>query len=424
MAVRIARLSRGRHTSGDHVTTAGQQGKISSSRSLTARTWLWFAVGAVVAAIAVLSGLAVCAQVFHWQDFWKSAGQPYATVLTGLAALSAAALALHNGERQRAAEHLRWAADQQHQTAEADRLHDREVTRELRTRFTTATEQLADNSATIRRAGAHALAALADDWHAKGSTSEFVVCLDVLTGYLKAPNDQYDSEAHTAGPDGAVRATIVAIIHHRAQTADHWRGRVSSIEGADLRGVDFSRTSLSGANMRRTDLRFADLMMCNLTHADLADADLSNAQISGADLRGARLEHTNFQAAKMHSVLLAGSELVGVDFTNADLTMANLAGIRAYAKFADSKLFATILSNAQLHGSNFVRVDVEGADVAGADLSGVVFGSMNVGDFRNLHLAALSDRQKVKYADAIQKSRERSDSAHRFRAEIEDPGSA
>lgn len=126
----------------------------------------------------------------------------------------------------------------------------------------------------------------------------------------------------------------------------------------------------------------------------------------------------------MHSVLLAGSELVGVDFTNADLTMANLAGIRAYAKFADSKLFATILSNAQLHGSNFVRVDVEGADVAGADLSGVVFGSMNVGDFRNLHLAALSDRQKVKYADAIQKSRERSDSAHRFRAEIEDPGSA
>ena len=45
--------------------------------------------------------LAVLAQAFGWVGFWRGAGQPFATVVAGLAALTAGALALHNGEQQR-----------------------------------------------------------------------------------------------------------------------------------------------------------------------------------------------------------------------------------------------------------------------------------------------------------------------------------
>jgi hypothetical protein len=48
-----------------------------------------------------LAVLAVLAQAFEWVGFWRGAGQPFATAVAGLAALTAKALALHNGEQQR-----------------------------------------------------------------------------------------------------------------------------------------------------------------------------------------------------------------------------------------------------------------------------------------------------------------------------------
>ena len=86
------------------------------------------------------------------------------------------------------------------------------------------------------------------------------MCFDVLTGYLKAPNDDFDEETHSAGADGPVRATIVTTLVHRSRSAEHWRGEAVSLEGADLRGVDFHRAMLSGANLSRVDLRFANLV--------------------------------------------------------------------------------------------------------------------------------------------------------------------
>jgi hypothetical protein len=51
--------------------------------------------------VLALAVLAVLAQAFEWVGFWRGAGQPFATVVAGLAALTAGALALHNGEQQR-----------------------------------------------------------------------------------------------------------------------------------------------------------------------------------------------------------------------------------------------------------------------------------------------------------------------------------
>jgi hypothetical protein len=55
---------------------------------------------AVAIGLAALAGLAVSSYIFKWEGFWRGAGQPFATTLAALAAISAAAIALHNGRSQ------------------------------------------------------------------------------------------------------------------------------------------------------------------------------------------------------------------------------------------------------------------------------------------------------------------------------------
>ena len=60
--------------------------------------WVIAAFCAVGVGVLPLAVLAVLAQAFEWVGFWRGAGQPFATIVAGLAALTAGALALHNGE--------------------------------------------------------------------------------------------------------------------------------------------------------------------------------------------------------------------------------------------------------------------------------------------------------------------------------------
>ncbi|MBM4487720.1 pentapeptide repeat-containing protein (plasmid) [Prescottella equi] len=58
---------------------------------------------------------------------------------------------------------------------------------ELRARFTTAVEQLAHSSATVRIAGVYSLAAVADQWLANDDVEQAQVAVDVLCGYMRLP---------------------------------------------------------------------------------------------------------------------------------------------------------------------------------------------------------------------------------------------
>lgn len=372
-----------------------------------ATKWVWVASAVIFLALSVMAGLAVAAEWFQWRDFWKSAAQPYATVLTGLAALGAASLAFYNGERQRSAEHIRWKLDQEERRAEADRLHDREITRELRSRFTIATEQLANPSPTIRRSGVYAVAALADDWHNKGNAAEIRVCYEVLSGYLREANEGFDQETRSAGPDGSVRATIVNLIAERRRSTTHWAADEISLEGADLRGVDFSPANLAHADLSRTDLRFANLAKCDLTNANLEWVDFTEAQLALCNLTGARLTGCKFVKADMSSAKLIAANLEWTDFSHAQLRMSDLTRAMGYGIFTDADLSWSKLCGAYLAGSMFVRTNVKDADVADANLSNATFGNIQVADFKNFHNAVLSPRQREKYAAAIAGSRER-----------------
>lgn len=165
-----------------------------------------------------------------WGDFWKTMASPYGTVTAGVAALGAAGIALYNGDQQRQAESERaqHEIDQANtQLIEAKTAADREyqagVVRDLHTRFTTATNQLAhDSSMTTQQSGAYALGSLADDWLARNNRQEAQVCVDILCSYLRTHHHvAARAENRPAGadydyrvppPDQPIRDSILRIL--------------------------------------------------------------------------------------------------------------------------------------------------------------------------------------------------------------------
>jgi uncharacterized protein YjbI with pentapeptide repeats len=140
-------------------------------------------------------------------------------------------------------------------------------------------------------------------------------------------------------------------------------GERLSIEGADLRGVDWSGRELSemwlphaqldGSRLVRTDLYRCVLIGACIDHADLTEAilvkaDLDNVRAVAACLRGARLVRTSFDGADLREAQLREVDATAADFSDADLR------------------------GADLRGSNLERSNLTGARLNGARLSGIM----------------------------------------------------
>jgi len=74
--------------------------------------------------------------------------------------------------------------------------HEQDELGELRARFTTAVEQLAHSSATVRIAGVYSLAAVADQWLVREDVEQAQVAVDVLCGYMRLPYSPDLGENH------------------------------------------------------------------------------------------------------------------------------------------------------------------------------------------------------------------------------------
>lgn len=400
--------------------------------------------------------LAYLAYRYHWQGFWKGAGQPFATVFGGMAALAAGSLAFYNGERQRASEAEKWEIDRateeskrEDAKAEADRQHRRELARDLRARFTTATSQLADPQATIRRSGAYAMAALADDWKISfDDDTERQVCIDVLCGYLTTANptfcDQEDSAGDAyPGADAAVRTTILQLLsRHRGTTEPRtsWENATYDLQMADLRslrmtGLNLARADLTGAFLTDSDfsgprngpgavLNGAKLSNANLTRTRLNRAQLQDVNLTGADLShtnldrsnltGAELFRANMYRASLNRATLNDASLTEANLSRADLTRCNLQD----ARLAEATLIGARLGDANLHGAN-----IRGADFAEAvfttelkfpDDPNHLLEALHPDKALNLHLADFNDSQRQACAaliDRAERAAEGSDAA-------------
>jgi uncharacterized protein YjbI with pentapeptide repeats len=139
-------------------------------------------------------------------------------------------------------------------------------------------------------------------------------------------------------------------------------GERLSIEGADLRGSDWSgrelyemwlpHARLDGSRLVRTDLYRCILTGACLDHADLTEAilvkaDLDDVHAVAACLRGARLVRTSLEGADLREAQLSAVDAAAADFSDADLR------------------------GADLRGSNLERANLTGARLNGARLSGI-----------------------------------------------------
>ncbi len=239
------------------------------------------ALAAVSIALFVVSGFAILSGD-------SGVAQPVATVLGGAGVLGAGVLTFRSAHNTRisaektAADPLAHAAtelehaqsvaaeekarherqfEDQRQQAELsraeqaktfERTYQREVIRDLRSRYTTCAEQLAHESAAIRLAGVYALASLADDWQLQNERDEKQVVIDLLRGYLRTPNTHTPAPIASELPDTGeleVRKTIFLTLHKRSTVESSepksWKGFDCTPTNADMSNADLSSSDLT-----------------------------------------------------------------------------------------------------------------------------------------------------------------------------------
>lgn|GEM_PF-891088 len=410
------------------------------------------ALAAVSIALFIVSGFAILSGD-------SGVAQPVATVLGGVGVLGAGLLTFRSAHNTRisaektAADQLAHAAteleharsvaaeekarheklfEDQRQQAELSRVeqaktfertYQREVIRDLRSRYTTCAEQLAHESAAIRLAGVYALASLADDWQQQNERDEKQVVIDLLRAYLRTPNTHTPVLVAAELPDTGeleVRRTILLTLHKRSTTesseAKSWKGFDCTATNADLSNADLSSSDLTAANLSTVNLSGANLSHARLADADLTSADLAGTNLNFANLTGANLSYTTLKGADLFFAILTGANLTYADATSADLTYTSLTEADltevdlTEAKLSDADLTKAnltratldkaVATDAKLPEANLTRATLKGAVLTDADLTkatlvGAALMNANLSGANlsgaNLHVANLTD---------------------------------
>ncbi len=155
-----------------------------------------------------------------------------------------------------------------------------------------------------------------------------------------------------------------------------------ALQGADLRGRNFTNQDLRGANLEGADLRGAELSGALLTDANLRGvraegAGFGSAVLDGALLCGADLRKCSFTGASLKGATLQAVDLTGARMVRADLSGADLAAaVVREVDFSNAKLDDAVFRDADLTRARFsgatgyTRVNWSGVNVLDADLNG------------------------------------------------------
>ena len=127
---------------------------------------------------------------------------------------------------------------------------------QLTGRFQDASKQMGEEQATVRLAGLHAMAQLADEW-----TEQRQSCVDVLCAYLRAshePQRQQEPASVAADHYLSVRRAAVMLIASRLGTERtiDWHGCDFDFTGASMDVGDFSGASFSTGRFSFDQVRF------------------------------------------------------------------------------------------------------------------------------------------------------------------------
>lgn len=182
-----------------------------------------------------------------------------------------------------------------------------------------------------------------------------------------------------SGSHGELQPVAASILH---MSDREWRPAPKcqlNLNGALLRGVQWSGIDLSLASMVGAQLEGANLRDAKLTHAKVDGANLRGACLRSADMEsvsgiGAHLAYADLIQANLTRAHLQRAMMLGADLTKTVLAVSCLkSACLRDACLAHADLQATILMDAVVDGADFT-----GADFSRADLDGV--------DFRNTEL--------------------------------------
>lgn len=311
-----------------------------------------------------------------------------------------------------------------------------ETERSLRERFVTTVQLLSDSAPVNRQAALYALGALADDWDAFGKPDEVQVCVEVLTGYLRAPRTKEmltpldTADAYDTNPDDyyyaqrttplevAVKQAGYTVIrnHLRQGASPNWQRRQLNLSRAhidfpvellqphirgggalDLRDIWIGlngSVDLAAARISETGrLQLTDAVIAGRGSIDLQAAlvsgrgslDLRRASISGGQVKLMKAKVTD-----QGNVILRGIS-IRRDGGNVDLTGASIDD-GGNVDLTDASIHdegRALLRQVVI--SDDGNVDVGGATVGGGgniDFSGVIVRDRGRIDFTHTAIGA------------------------------------
>ena len=244
-------------------------------------------------------------------------------------------------------------------------------TRESRTKFDRALQQLESPDASERRTAVRTIEELAPRSAAQvGQACGELVTL-IRTRQKPPSSDPPMSEVPTLeerSPDAH------AAVHAISQLRCVGQGEGVHLNEVDLRKAQLRHTYFPGAGITWSDLRQlnlsgarledARLVGSNLDYANLEEANLADAELRGARMEGVRLRRANLQRADLGSDLTSGRRvyLAAADLTGADLRGANLRGVNLSG---GGRIGSATLRNARLEGTR-----LQGAVLSGVALDG------------------------------------------------------
>ena len=224
-------------------------------------------------------------------------------------------------------------------------------------RFIAITAQLGDAQPTVRLAGVHLMARLADDWEQNRQA-----CVDALCAYLRRPHDPKPSDAADPAERAAYRAdrdvrnTVILLIgaHLRPGAPVSWQGLNFDFTETVFDGGDFHAARFSGGIVLFTGAVFSS-----------GTVDFADAEFSGGEVRFDLAEFTGGHVSFTEAVFSGGE----VDFDGAVFSEGSIVSFAGTVfsggevNFIGSKFAGAVVFGRAVFSGGDVRFS--GAEFAG-----------------------------------------------------------